>query len=363
MIDQRASELLEQDLEYDFDTARFGIAELYGESFVDLSVAERLEFASFKPDKKARLKQAERFRLEVLRGQKKTGRIKPTYISRLEQLEEKRSIELLTNKICPFKSKLETSILCTKDGGVCSLRLYKRDESGNTIPVKGSRGGIRATCPNRFHEDEKIFKWASQEILESSTPTLVGEVGFLSSSQTVDSEEGEDVGRFDMILIDKSKPADYPLPWTALEIQAVYFSGKEMQTEFTGIINNIRDGGSGVIWPTENRRPDYRSSGPKRLMPQLQIKVPTLRRWGKKMTVVVDRSFYNSLGRMESVSEISNSDIAWLIVDFLPQPGTRRFGIMKSQIIYTTLEESVKGLTGGSAVPQAVFERKIREKL
>jgi hypothetical protein len=40
--------------------------------------------------------------------------------------------------------------------------------------------------------------------------------------------------------------------------------------------------GPGVPFPAVQRRPDFRSSGPKRLMPQLQIKVPTISRWGRR---------------------------------------------------------------------------------
>ena len=74
--------------------------------------------------------------------------------------------------------------------------------------------------------------------------------------------------------------------------------------------------GDGIPFPTQVRRPDYRSSGPKRLMPQLQIKVPSLRRWGKKMAVLVDQSFYEALGRMDDVGHVSNCDIAWFIVRY-----------------------------------------------
>lgn len=31
-------------------------------------------------------------------------------------------------------------------------------------------------------------------------------------------------------------------------------------------------------------------------MPQLQVRVPTLRRWGKKLAVALDRAFFDALG-------------------------------------------------------------------
>jgi len=96
-------------------------------------------------------------------------------------------------------------------------------------------------------------------------------------------------------------------------MQAVYFSGESIAKEFHAIVEST---GDDIPFPVGRRRPDFRSSGPKRLMPQLQIKVPTLRRWGKKMCVLVDRTFFDNLGRMESVDDVSNCDIAWFVVKY-----------------------------------------------
>ena len=53
-------------------------------------------------------------------------------------------------------------------------------------------------------------------------------------------------------------------------MQAVYFSGKSMENDFVQMRTWT---GPGLLFPQVQRRPDFRSSGPKRLMPQLQIKV------------------------------------------------------------------------------------------
>lgn len=149
-----------------------------------------------------------------------------------------------------------------------------------------------------------------------------------------------------------------PLRWCALEVQAVYFSGPAMKKEFR-VLRKIRSGK--FPFPIAHRRPDYRSSGPKRLMPQLQIKVPTLRRWGKKMAVVVDRSFYNALAPMRQVQDISSCDIAWFIVRYDETDG--RAILRPDSVKLTTLESAVEGLTGGEPVSQPVFEERVREKL
>lgn len=302
---------------------RFGIGEWFGNSLTQLSTAERRYYAS-----------------EVLK--KKDSR---------------------QAQACPFQPRRADAV-CTKDGGVCSLRLYsysQNPENGRAtgIPVPGRQGQFRATCPYRFHEDLDVFNWVGETILGDPTPLLAGEVGFLEAGPTMDNQGGEDVGRIDMVLVSSRTPAGAPLAWAALEIQAVYFSGNAMTGEFKAFNDASIDW---VIFPAGSRRPDYRSSGPKRLMPQLQIKVPTLRRWGKKMAVVVDRAFFDSIGEMDDVEDISNADIAWFIVRFEEVPGQKRTRMVRDGVRFTTLERSVEGLTGGRPVSLSVFESRIVNK-
>lgn len=265
---------------------------------------------------------------------------------------------------CPFQAT-KPGATCSKEGGVCSLRLYAHaphpvNGRATGVPVTGIQGELRATCPYRFHDSLEVFKWVGETILGEANPLLVGEVGFLEAGASTDSDGGDDVGRIDMVLVKPNIPAGSPMQWTALEIQAVYFSGNAMKGEFEAFGDDAVDW---VIFPAGRRRPDYRSSGPKRLMPQLQIKVPTLRRWGKKMAVVVDRSFFDSIGEMDNVADISNADIAWFVVKFEEVPGSHRMRIVRDEVRYTTLERSVEGLTGGKPVALPVFETRIAEKV
>ena len=304
-------------------TPRFGIGEWFGDNLVQLSGEERQKYAS-----------------EVL---------KPKKDRKVQQ--------------CPFQARKKNAI-CSKDGGVCSLRLYSYDthpENGSSIgiPVSGKQGELRATCPYRFHEGLEVFQWVGETILGDPEPLLVGEVGFLEAGASTDSDGGDDVGRIDMVLVSSKTSKGAPMDWTALEIQAVYFSGNAMRGEFEAFADNSVEW---VTFPAGRRRPDYRSSGPKRLMPQLQIKVPTLRRWGKKMAVVVDRAFFDSIGEMDNVADISNADIAWFIVRFEEVEGDKRTRIVRDEVRYTTLERSVEGLTGGKPVALSIFENRISLK-
>ncbi|MGH9451798.1 MAG: NotI family restriction endonuclease, partial [Terriglobia bacterium] len=102
--------------------------------------------------------------------------------------------------------------------------------------------------------------------------------------------------------------------------------------------------------------------GQKRLMPQLQIKVPTLRRWGKKMAVVVDHSFFFAMGKMRTVPHITNCDVAWFVVRY-EAIAEGRYRLVRDAVQFTTLEDSVEGLTAGVPVSLEVFEKRILAKL
>lgn len=269
-----------------------------------------------------------------------------------------------TPQPCPFKATKDGG-MCNKEGGVCSLRQYAygvHPETGRAmgIPVEGKQGALRATCPYRFHEAKTVFSWVGEVILEDSEPNLVGEVGFLEAGATTDSDGGEDVGRIDMVLVSSKTVDSDKKDWAALEVQAVYFSGSAMRPEFSAYSDRSCDW---IIFPAGNRRPDYRSSGPKRLMPQLQIKVPTLRRWGRKMAVVVDESFFDSIGEMDNVQHISNADIAWFTVGFQEVENSAQMRLVPKEVRYTTLERTVEGLTGGKAVALPIFEARITSKI
>lgn len=296
---------------------RFGIGEWYGRSFVELTPEERREYAA----------------LQFLKKKERP------------------------NQPCrPRMRGTDEFVPCTKKGGVCTLRQYRRDKETQAVTVaSGSQGSLRTTCPYRFEETGAAFEWIGETLLGHTDPLVVGEVGFL---QPVSEEEQEKrtsyVGYIDNILI---HPDAAPLKWCALEVQSVYFSGTSMRSEF----RMLRDADDTLPFPAGYRRPDYRSSGPKRLMPQLQIKIPSLRRWGKKMAVLIDEGFYHALGKMDEVKHVSNCDIAWFVVRY--DESGKEARLRPGFVQFTTLERAVEGLTAGAPVSQQDFEARIREKM
>jgi hypothetical protein len=337
-------------------TERFHIAEWYGHPFLDLTPEQRVEFAQHKVGKHV-MKKADINRRNQLTEKQAAQPLTEREADRLEALNKLLDNQERHERLCPFRTDISHPT-CTKPGGVCSLRLYT-DANGQFEAVTGERGMVRAMCPYRFHQNNIAFRHIGESLLQDPNPIQAGEVGFLESTGNLDSAPGEDVGRIDMILVAGNRPADAEMKWCAVEVQAVYFSGREMAIEFRDIIE--REGVPSM--PVEGRRPDYRSSGPKRLMPQLQIKVPTLRRWGKKMAILVDYAFFLSMGEMKQVDTISNCDVVWVLVDFVPSPDG---GIYTTKVVKqfaTTLESAIEGLTGGQAVSLEEFEERINGKI
>jgi hypothetical protein len=334
---------------------RFHIAEWYGHPFHRLDDVERYRLSSHKVGGAA-MSKAEITRLGQLETKAACGPLRPREDERLSILRDKLARQKSEELPCPFRTDTAHAT-CSKPGGVCSIRLF-REEQGRVSPIEGERGRVRALCPWRFHQDRIAFKKVGERLLADPDPIHAGEVGFLESTGNLDSDPGEDVGRIDMILVKSTSSVGGPLEWVAVEVQAVYFSGKRMEIEF----DHLRKTQGKLSMAQVKRRPDYRSSGVKRLMPQLQTKVPTLRRWGKKMAVVVDAPFFHSMGAMSRENHVSNADIVWFLVDFVEDAAGGPFRLEVVEVFYTTLESATLGLTGGVPLSQEQFEKRIKAK-
>ena len=192
---------------------------------------------------------------------------------------------------------------CQFKHGDCT-KVSKDDPMGICSFSDGRNAAV--VCPTRFLEDNRIFSDAGAIAFGATAQIAIfPEVRLLK----IEAEEGgreKKIGKIDFLmgLIVEGRITDF----AALEVQAVYISGASMRPNFDEYIANGR--GSNSFVPAE-RRPDFRSSAQKRLVPQLQLKVPVFRRWGKKFFVVVDEQFFSEMPHFPTTSR-SNSELTWL---------------------------------------------------
>ena len=239
---------------------------------------------------------------------------------------------------CPFREGP-----CTKAGGVCSMRPYTRDG----MYVDKPAGPPVIMCPYRFEQNGTLTRWLAEIVgFDPSEAMLAREVPFMVGST------GRPAGKVDLVIAAEH----HELRWYGLEIQAVYFSGLGMASEFRLIRATT---GAHPPFPSETRRPDWRSSSAKRLAPQLQIKVPTMRRWGSKLAVAVDRPFFDAVGGPSEhpSRDLDAGDVIWLV------PEATSSGLKTSHWEVLTLEQSCEKLLAAAPISRSGFENQLRDRL
>ncbi len=286
-------------------TTRFGICEWYGEPFATMTAQERERFADI-----------------ALSGERAAPQ-------------------------CPFQQNRSP---CAKRGGACSIRPYRR---GQDNALGEAAGDPVIVCPRRFEQDGLPARWLGDIVgFNANEVQVATEVGFMQGTET-----GRPAGKIDMVVASTAGDA---MQWFGLEVQAVYFSGPGMQTEF----ERLRDNAGQAAFPDAVRRPDWRSSSAKRLMPQLQIKVPTLRRWQAKMAVVVDQPFFESVGGASAnpSHDLGDGDIIWMVVG-LATDGREPYHLTRHHWEVQTLEASSERLLAAKTIQQQAFLNLLRQKL
>jgi hypothetical protein len=228
---------------------------------------------------------------------------------------------------CPFRDSK-----CTKGGkerplGICS---FGDDQAATSV------------CPVRFLQNCRIFIDAGRIAFgEGRKIVVVPEMRLLRVPDT-----GKRIGKIDFLiaLLDENgKPTDF----AALEVQAVYISGKSVRPFFNEFLQ------TGVLPAGAKARPDYRSSAQKRLMPQLSLKVPVFRRWGKRFFVVVDDPFFTALPRIRRVEGKENSEITWLVYSLNRNESGIGYSMTEPKIVFTLWDDVLTALREGEAPQQS----------
>lgn len=201
-------------------------------------------------------------------------------------------------KPCPFQAP---GTKCTKVSVSDPLGVCMFGDTHIGTPV----------CPVRFIQNSQMFV----DVARAAFGTGL-QIAIRPELRILRKENGKKAGKVDYIissLSEDGKPADF----CALEVQSVYVSGSSYYPIFHEFLKT-------GIPPQEQRGMDWLSSR-KRLIYQLNLKVPVFRRWGKKFFVAVDRQFFDALPKMKRVEDIENSEVTWVLYDFKRRDEDDRF--------------------------------------
>lgn len=223
---------------------------------------------------------------------------------------------------CPFRGN-ECNKGNLKDPlGICSL------SDGKDATV---------VCPTRFLERGVMFQDAARIAFGKGVECVaVPEVRVL---EVLRDGKRKKIGKVDFLLaqVERCQAVDF----AALEVQAVYISGRSIRPAFKRYIR------TGELSDDGKRRPDFRSSAQKRLMPQLALKVPIFRRWGKRFFVATDSLFYSELPSMRPQSS-GNGEVTWLTYDFARQ-SHGGYAMQSPGVVHTLWDDVATALREGEA--------------
>lgn len=229
-----------------------------------------------------------------------------------------------SEKHCPFRGKPCNKANLEDPLGICSF------SDGETATV---------VCPSRFLEEGRLFRDAGEIAFgKDARVAAIPEIRVLRVDQP--NGKPKKIGKIDFMLASLNENRE-PVDFAALEVQAVYISGKSVKPAFHSYLE------TGALSDDCARRPDFRSSAQKRLMPQLSLKVPVFRRWGKKFFVAVDESFFKEMPKMRTVKSVENSEVTWLVYPFLKDKGG--FHIGSPRTVFTVWDEVMAALREGDA--------------
>jgi hypothetical protein len=246
-----------------------------------------------------------------------------------------------TKRLCPYNNKVPN---CTKDKakdplGVCSVY---------------DNSSIAITCPIRFRQNWLIADNAANFFFPPN-------VAWTSLTEVrLPDKLGRSAGNIDIVLVaynDHGRIIDFG----ALEVQAVYISGNirnAFQYYIEDPISRHDMIWEGAYYP----RPDYLSSSRKRLAPQLIYKGGILNNWGKKLAVVVDRSFFSTLPKLPEIAS-NKADIAWLVYDLVYESPQNRFNLTSDQLVFTAFTPALEIITTAEAGPVDDFIEHLQLKL
>ena len=256
--------------------------------------------------------------------------------------KSREAVRFRKNRLCPFGNRVPN---CTKDKandplGVCSIF------DGKEVVI---------TCPIRFRQHWLIAEDAAKFFFPSNAKwTTLTEV-------KLNDKQGKSAGNIDVVLVsydDRGKITDFG----ALEVQAVYISGN-VRNPFEHFMQSPARRAA-MDWSKRPNypNPDYLSSSRKRLAPQLIFKGGILRTWNKKISVALNKGFFETLPKLDEVKPAA-ADIAWFVYDLKRDQRQNAYHLVQCKAVYTKFQESLDKITRSEAGEVKDFIEHLQEKV
>lgn len=249
------------------------------------------------------------------------------------------------NRLCPYNNRVPS---CTKD---------KAEDPLGTCSLFGGQQGsqVIVTCPVRFRQDWRIATDAADFFFPpGATWTTLNEVRLPDAS-------GKSAGNIDLVLVQydfQGKIVNYG----AVEVQAVYISGN-VRDPFTYYMQNPETH-QNMDWTREPKYPraDYLSSSRKRLAPQLIFKGGILHAWKRKIVVVLDTGFFNTLPPLTECAP-EKAEVAWFVYELALDTTTNRYQMRRNRTVYTLFSEALEQISVSKPGDEGVFLNRLAAKL
>ncbi len=147
-----------------------------------------------------------------------------------------------------------------------------------------------------------------------------------------------------------------------VEVQGVYISGN-IRRPFAAYMEDQEQGDS-FDWSLARNypRPDYLSSSRKRLVPQLMYKGGIIKSWGKRQSVVLHRSFFDTLPELPEVDP-QDADVVWLVYDLEYEAPQNQYILTLKDRIYTMFKGALDRIAVPEPGPVDRFVEVLQDKL
>ncbi|PIU01298.1 MAG: hypothetical protein COT74_02000 [Bdellovibrionales bacterium CG10_big_fil_rev_8_21_14_0_10_45_34] len=245
-----------------------------------------------------------------------------------------------SKELCPFNNIVPECTKDRKDSPLAVCSIYDKED-------------IVIVCPVRFREGWKISKDAAEFFYGTSKNcTALREV-------RLKEKNGKSAGNIDLVIA-KHDSKGKVLDFGAVEVQSVYVSGN-IRNPFEYYMEDPEKR-SDMDWSKEKHypSPDFLSSSRKRLAPQMIYKGQILRAWSKKLAVVVDRPFFNTLPIINQTSK-EKADVCWLIYELIEHNG--KYELTLSERVYTSWEDVFRSIANPDIGDISDFISVLEQKL